>query len=56
MIQENDKLNIPEEYLKMSVDEIRAEREKLYKEIKKEPKKAIQKTFVLEHRTITFRF
>lgn len=56
MIQENDHLHIPEEYLKMTADELRAEREKLYKELKKEPPKAIQKTFVLEHRTITFRF
>lgn len=56
MIQENDHLHIPEEYLKMSPDELRAEREKLYKELKKEHPKAIQKTFVFEHRTVTFRF
>ena len=56
MIQENDKLNIPEEYLKMSPDKLKAEREKLYQGLKKEPQKAIQKTFVLEPRTVTFRF
>ena len=34
MIFENDKLNIPEKYQKMSVSELRSEKERIYTEIR----------------------
>lgn len=46
---------IQEKHLKMSLDELRAEREKVYNELKEELKQAIQKAFVLEHRTVASR-
>ena len=39
MICENDKLNIPEKYKKMSVSELRSEKERIYMEIRQKPKK-----------------
>ena len=36
IICEDDRFVIPEKYLKMSVEELRAAREKLYEEIQKE--------------------
>ena len=47
MIQENDRFKIP--------DVLRTEREKIYNELKEELKQAIQKAFVLEHRTVASR-
>ena len=47
MIQENDRFKIP--------DVLRTEREKVYNELKEELKQAIQKAFVLEHRTVASR-
>ena len=34
MIHENDKLNIPKKYLQMSVSELRAEKERVYLDVK----------------------
>ena len=34
MMCENDKLNIPQEYLNMSATELKAKKEKVYKQIK----------------------
>ena len=42
MIYENDKLIIPEKYRKMSVSELRYEKEKLYTQIQKERKSNVQ--------------
>ena len=36
IICENDKLNIPEKYKKMSVSELRDEKERIYMEIKQQ--------------------
>lgn len=55
MMYENDKLIIPERYKKMSVSELRCEREKLYIQIKKENKVKIQKMSIKQE-TIVFRF
>ena len=55
MTYENDKLIIPEEYQKMSVSELRFEKEKLYTQIRKDRKGNIQKTPV-KHQEILFRF
>lgn len=38
MMYENDKLHIPEEYKKMSVHELRQEKERVYLEIKQKQK------------------
>ncbi len=51
MIYGNDKLIIPEKYQKMSVSELRSEKEKLYTQIKDK----IQKTS-MKHQEILFRF
>lgn len=37
MTYENDKFSIPEKYQKMSVSELRMEKERLYVRLKKEP-------------------
>lgn len=44
MMYENDKFVIPEQYRKMSVSELRREKEKLYNRLKKEQPKRVQKT------------
>lgn len=55
MMYENDKLMIPERYKKMSVSELRCEKEKLYGQIKKENKtKVPQKT--MERKSVVFHF
>ncbi|MDD6615372.1 MAG: hypothetical protein PUF13_04625 [Lachnospiraceae bacterium] len=47
MIYENDKLEIPEKYRKMSVSELREEKEKIYATIKTEKKSsAVNKAVV----------
>lgn len=56
MIYENDKLNIPEEYRKMTASELRSEREKLYRELKESTNQNLKKTAVLKRKTITFKF
>ena len=43
MIYENDKLIIPEKYKKMSVSELRSEKERIYMEINKTKKSYIKK-------------
>ena len=43
MIYENDKLMIPDRYKKMSVSELRYEKEKLFEQLKKETKTNAQK-------------
>ena len=55
MMYENDKLIIPEKYRKMSVSELRYEKEKLYVQIKKENRDKIEKTLIKRETTI-FRF
>lgn len=50
MTQENDKLNIPEKYLNMSVSEIRQEKSRLLETIRKKPIKhsvKSEKSFLL---------
>lgn len=42
MICENDKLNIPEKYKKMSVSELRNEKERIYMEIKQQTNKKVE--------------
>ena len=55
MIFENDKLNIPEKYKKMSVSELRNEKERIYTEIRPQTNKKNKK---MEYRknTILFHF
>lgn len=55
MMYENDKLIIPEKYRKMSVSELRYEKEKLYTQIQRENKEKVQKTTIKPATTI-FRF
>lgn len=55
MIYENDKLIIPEKYRKMSVSELRHEKEKLYTQIKKTSSSSIVKPPVKSETSI-FRF
>lgn len=43
MMYENDKLTIPEKYRKMSVSELRCEKEKVYTEIRRNPVEATKK-------------
>ena len=52
---ENDKLMIPEKYRKMSVSELKREKEKLYCEIKKENKEKVRKMASKRENTI-FKF
>lgn len=53
MMYENDKLNIPERYRKMSVSELRHEKEKVYMEIRQSSNGMIKKT---EYRKETIKF
>lgn len=55
MMYENDKLNIPEEIKRMSVSEIRYEKEKIYEEIKKNKETCSKKTEGKKSR-VTFSF
>lgn len=55
MMYENDKLMIPERYKKMSVSELRYEKEKLYGQIKKENKTNISPK-TSEHKSVVFHF
>ena len=55
MIYENDKLIIPEKYRKMSVSELRYEKEKLYTQIKKE-KKANAQSKSIKSNSVIFHF
>ena len=52
---ENDKLNIPEKYKKMSVSELRYEREKVYTQIRKDGNARRNKTECRKE-TVMFRF
>ena len=56
MMYENDKLNIPESYRKMSVSELRREKEKLYSEIRKSPQSIQKRQPECKRRTIMFHF
>ena len=55
MICENDKLNIPEKYKKMSVSELRNEKEYIYAEIRQERNRTSKK---MEYRkkSVVFHF
>lgn len=55
MMYENDKLVIPMKYQKMSVSELRCEKEKLYTQIKKEKETNVEKTSTKSGTTV-FRF
>ncbi len=44
MIYENDKLNIPEKYKRMSVSELQKEKERIYMEIRQKPNKQAKQT------------
>ena len=56
MICENDKLNIPEEYRRMSASELRTVKEKLYEAQKGTTNQSLKKKVVLERKIITFNF
>lgn len=43
MMYENDRLNIPEEYKKMSVSELRNEKQRVYEEIRKKMPEGTQR-------------
>ena len=55
MIYENDKLNIPEKYRKMSVSELRKEKEKVYKEFRRNSIPDSPK-FIHKNESIKFHF
>lgn len=55
MMYENDKLIIPEKYRKMSVSELKREKEKVYTEIRKKSSEERKKK-VYKNETIMFRF
>ncbi len=55
MVCENDKLNIPEKYKKMSVSELRSEKERIYMEFKQQTKKTTKKR-VYNEETVIFHF
>lgn len=54
MYYENDKFTVPEEYRKMSVSELRSEKEKLYARLKNEQPKHGKK--VSRKTNIVFKF
>ena len=56
MIYENDKLNIPESYRKMSVSELRQKKELVYSEIKKNTNNVCLKTPKYKKTSIAFHF
>ena len=55
MMYENDKLIIPEKYRKMSVNELRNEKEKIYIQIQKEKRTKTQST-PTKNKNIIFHF
>lgn len=56
MICENDKLNIPEKYKKMSVSELRSEKERIYLEIRQQKSRTLENTRKPVKKNITFNF
>lgn len=55
MMYENDKLNIPEEYKKMSVTELQLKKEQIYKELRHTTKEEV-KNVDYKNVTIVFHF
>ena len=55
MICENDKLNIPEEYKKMSVAELQFRKEQIYRELRQNTK-AEAKNVEYKNETVIFYF
>ena len=55
MICENDKLNIPEEYKKMSVAELQFRKEQIYRELRQNTK-AEAKNVEYKNETVIFHF
>lgn len=56
MICENDKLNIPEKYKKMSVSELRKEKERIYMEIRQQKSRSLEHTRKTVKKNVTFNF
>lgn len=56
MIYENDKLNIPEKYLNMSVPELRHEKDKIYMEINRKPTNRATKENEYKTEKVMFNF
>ena len=56
MICENDKLNIPEKYKKMSVSELRSEKERICMEIRQQKSRTLEYTEKSVRKNITFNF
>ena len=55
MICENDKLNIPEEYKKMSVSELQLRKEQIYRDIRQNTKTEV-KNIEYKNETVVFYF
>lgn len=55
MMCENDKLNIPEKYKKMSVSELRCEKERIYMELRQKTNKS-NKKMEFGREMVAFRF
>lgn len=56
MMYENDKLNIPEKYRKMSVSELKCEKERVYAQLKKSSFSRENKENEYKRKSLTFHF
>ena len=56
MIYENDKLNIPEKYRNMSIPELKCEKERVYKQLKKTSYNRETKENEHKSKTLSFHF